>query len=60
MSKPTYYLWRSSYATEEEFEREKKKYNEVGFRIIILEDGPKEKDIHAGIRAIIKNHYQDS
>lgn len=58
MSKPTYYLWRTAFQTEEEFIRVKAKYKDLGFRVVIYLDGSDEKDIHDGIRALIQNHLK--
>ncbi len=31
MRKPTYYLWRNDFSSQEEFEAERKKYADIGF-----------------------------
>lgn len=59
MSKPTYYLWRNEFQTEQEFEEIKTKYRSLGFRVVTFLDGNQEKDINEGIRAVISNHYKE-
>ena len=56
LNKPTYYLWRTDFYTEEEFNQTKKKYIDLGFRVVTYLDGDNEKDIHSGIRGLIQNH----
>lgn len=57
MNKPTYYLWRNEFQTEEEFTNITTKYRELGFRVVTFLDGNPDKDINEGIKAVIKNHY---
>lgn len=57
MSKPTYYLWRNEFQTQQEFEKIKTKYRELGFRVVTFLDGSSDKDINEGIKAVIGNHY---
>jgi hypothetical protein len=59
LKKPTYYLWRDDYATQEEYINEKKRYTRMGFRVVTFIDGPKDRDINEGIKAVIKNHISD-
>ena len=59
MNKPTYYLWKNELSTHEEFEKEKEKYKKLGFRVVTYLDGQKDKNIHDGLKAIIKNHYEN-
>lgn len=56
MNKPTYYLWKADFQTEEEFIHTKEKYTDLGFRVVTYIDGNSSRDIHGGIRALIKNH----
>lgn len=56
MKKPTCYLWKKDFQTEEEFENVKNTYWNSGFRVVTFCDGPAGKNIHGGIREIIKNH----
>ena len=56
MRKPTYYIWRDSYSTQEEYENAKKYYTKMGFRVVAFKDGRKDHDIQEGIRAVIKHH----
>lgn len=60
MRKPTYYIWRDSYSTQEEYEVTKECYTRMGFRIVTFKDGWNNNDIQEGIRAVIKNHIIDS
>ena len=60
MSKPTYYLWRNDFSSQEEFEKSKEQYRKCGFRIVTYLDGQEDKNIHDGLKALIKNHFHDS
>ena len=57
MRKPTYYLWRNDFSSEEEYNATKDKYRNLGFRVVTYQDGQSDKDIHVGLKAVIKNHY---
>ncbi len=57
MSKPTYYLWKNNFTSQEEFQAAKEKYRKLGFRVVAYIDGPTDKNIHNGLKNIIKNHY---
>ena len=59
MSKPTYYLWKSKFQTPQELEKEQKKYRNLGFRVVTFQDGKSDKDINEGLKAVIKNHYEN-
>ena len=56
LGKPTYYLWKNDFPTEEAFEQTKEKYRKLGFRVVTYLDGRSENNIHDGLKAIIKNH----
>lgn len=56
MMKPTYYLWEGPGRLAGELCKEEEKYRKAGFRVVVLRDGPKEKDIKEGIKAVIQNH----
>ena len=60
LRKPTYYLWRNDFSSQEEFEAERRKYADIGFRVVTFSDGDPDADIHNGIRALIKNHLSDT
>ena len=60
MHKPPYYLWRSDFSSQEEFEAEHQKYAKTGFRVVTFLDGSSDADIHDGIRALIRNHLDDT
>ncbi len=57
MRKPTYYLWRSDFSSQQDFEAEWEKYSRIGFRVVTFLDGPTDTDINTGIKALIKNHW---
>lgn len=57
MNKPTYYLWKNDFSTQEDFETAKEKYRKLGFRVVTYLDGQNDKNIHDGLKAVIKNHY---
>lgn len=59
MSKPTYYLWKTDFRTEEEFNQAKEKYTDFGFRVVTFLDGNNQMDIHSGIKALIQNHLNE-
>lgn len=60
LGKPTYYIWRDSCSTQEEYEATKERYTRMGFRAVTFKDGRNDNDIQEGIRAVIKNHIIDS
>lgn len=60
MAKPVYYLWKSDFQDEDALSKEKKNYIDLGFRVVVYRDGQSEKNIHDGLKALIKNHYPDN
>ena len=56
LRKPTYYLWRTDFSSQEKFEAERKKYADIGFRGVTLLDGDSNTNIHDGSKALGKNH----
>lgn len=59
MGKPTYYLWKSSSQTHEEYENQRMMYTRLGFRVVTFHDGQADKDIHEGLKSLIRNHIND-
>jgi hypothetical protein len=59
LKKPTYYLWKSSTETQNDFEFEKKQYEKLGFRVVIFQDGGTDTNIHSGLKSLVKNHIND-
>ena len=59
LRKPTYYLWRNDFPSQEEFEAERKKYPDIGFRVVTFLDGDSNTNIHDGIKALVKNHWDN-
>lgn len=59
LRKPTYYLWRNDFSSQEEFEAERKKYANIGFRVVTFLDENSNTNIHDGIKALIKNHWDN-
>lgn len=57
MTKPAYYLWKSDFPSDDALSKEKKKYTDFGFRVVIYQDGQNGKNIHDGLKTLIKNHY---
>ena len=55
----TYYLWRNDFSSQEEFEAERKKYADIGFRVVTFWDGDVNANIHDGIKALVKNHWDN-
>lgn len=60
MKKPNYYLWRSDFSTQEEYEAEKERFSKIGFRVVTYLDGKPDQDIHTGIKALVKNHWEEN
>lgn len=60
MQKKTFYLWRSDYATQEEYENAKKTYTKMGFRVVTFIQKQSGQDIQETIRALIQNHTSDN
>lgn len=56
MNRPTYYLWKTKDTTQEEYEAAKALYSKLGFRVVTFQEGDGQKDIHEGLKAMIKNH----
>ncbi|MGE9975307.1 hypothetical protein ACQRAS_04725 [Coprococcus catus] len=56
MSKPTYYLWRNDFSSQEEFDEARVQLLNLGFRVVVFIDGSSKKNIHDGLKALIKNH----
>ena len=54
-----YYLWRNDFSSQEEFEAERKKYADIGFRVVTFLDGDSNTNIHDGIKALVKNHWDN-
>jgi hypothetical protein len=55
-SKPTYYIWKTEDMNNEEVEKRKLYWLSLGFRVVTFIDGS--KDIHSGLKAVIKNHIK--
>jgi len=60
LNKPTYYLWKNNFSTQEDFEKAKETYKNLGFRVVTYLDTANNNDILVGLKEIIKNHYGDS
>ncbi|WP_418745878.1 hypothetical protein [Frisingicoccus sp.] len=59
MRKPTYYLWRNDFSTQEDYEAAKEYFTGIGFRVVSYFDGRNKNGIHDGLKAIIKNHLKE-
>ncbi|MDO4332442.1 MAG: hypothetical protein Q4C58_07090 [Eubacteriales bacterium] len=57
MSNLVHYLWRNDYASQEEYEKEKERYRQYGFRIVTYQDGEK-KNIHEALKKVMQNHLE--
>lgn len=57
LNKPTYYLWRNDFPSQEEFEAKRDKFLRIGFRVVTYLDGKPDTDIHTGIKSLVKNHW---
>lgn len=60
MKKPTYYLWYSNFSTDEEYTHSKEALTAYGFRVVTFFDGGNGKNIHNGLKALIRNHYTEN
>ena len=60
IKRPAYFLWKSDFPTEAEFDCAKNFLGNLGFRVSAYLDGPKETDIHQGLKALLKNHRKES
>lgn len=60
INKPTYYLWRDHFSTQEDFDAAKERFTRIGFRVVTYFDGQPNKDIHIGMKALIRNHWEDN
>ena len=59
LRKPTYYLWRNDFSSQEEFEAERRNYADIGCRGVTFLDGDSNTNIHDGIKALVKNHWDN-
>ncbi len=59
MKRPTYYLWRNDFATQEEYSSAKETLTRLGFRVVTFLDGTASQNIHDGLKQLIRNHYPD-
>ena len=50
MRKPTYYLWRNDFSSQDA---------DIGFRVVTFLDGDSNTNIHDGIKALVKNHWDN-
>lgn len=57
--KPTYYLWRKDFPTQEAFQEAKERFAGIGFRVVTFLEGQEDVDIHTGLQALIRNHWQE-
>lgn len=55
--KPIYYLWKTKEMSLEEIYKLKEYWSALGFRVVVFIDGDAEKDIHEGLKALIRNHF---
>lgn len=60
MERPTYYLWRSSFASQTEFEQARSRFGKLGFRVVTYLDGAPERNLNEGMKQLIRNHYDES
>lgn len=58
MNKPTYYLWRNNFSTQEEFEASKERLRKIGFRVVTFLEGHQDMAIHTAMKALVKNHWE--
>lgn len=56
LRKQTQYLWRNDFSSEDEFEKERKKYADQGFRVVAFLEGDSGADLCDRIRALLEKH----
>ncbi len=59
LKKPTYYLWRALFTSEEEYESEKERYRRAGYRVVTFEDKGGNQRIADSLNTIAANHYSE-
>ena len=60
LCKQTQYLWRNDFSSEDEFEKERKKYADQGFRVVAFLEGDSGADLCDRIRALLENYLDHS
>lgn len=60
MKKPTYYLWRNDFSTQEEYKEAQERFERIGFRVVTYLDGNPDQDIHTGIKTLVRNHWKEN
>lgn len=60
MKKKSRYLWRNAFPTQEEYEKEKSRFSQMGFRIVTFIQGETGLNPHEGMKALLKNHISDT
>lgn len=60
LRKQTQYLWRNDFSSEDEFEKERKKYADQGFRVVAFLEGDSDAEFRDRIRALLENHWNYS
>lgn len=60
MKKPTYYLWRNDFSTQEEYKEAQERFEKIGFRVVTYLDGNPDQDIHTGIKTLVRNHWKEN
>lgn len=60
LCKQTQYLWRNDFSSQDEFEKERKKYADQDFRVVIFLEGDSDTEFRSGIRALLEKHRDPS
>lgn len=60
LCKQTQYLWRNDFSSEDDFEKERKKYADQGFRVVAFLEGDSGADLCDRIRALLEKHRDSS
>lgn len=60
LSKPTYYLWKAEFDSQQKFENVKTSLIDSGFRVVVYIDGKIDNDINTAMKCLIKNHWNDT
>ena len=54
LSKPTYYLWKAEFDSQQKFENVKTSLIDSGFRVVVYIDGKIDNDINTAMKCLIK------
>lgn len=59
MKKGSHYLWRNGFSTQEEYEKTKEHFLQLGFYVTTFIQEKNDRNIHEGMKALLQNHMSD-